>query len=277
MAIFRTFLFLIVVFFLFFLFMKFFQKNNIFFPVAELAATPKYFNLAYKDIYLETEDKVKLNGWFIPYNDAHLTLLFFHGNGGNISHRLHKVSQLQKLCLNIFLIDYRGYGKSQGKPSVSGIYKDAQAWLDYLTNEKKIKANNIVLYGESLGTSLAVHLAANHKVGGVILEGAFSSGRDMAKIIYPFIPGIFLPNIFKNSEQIIKVKEPKLFIHSKVDEIVPLALARKLYNLAPEPKEFIEIIGGHNTAYIDAEEEYLASLVDFLQKINKNKKGGEDE
>ncbi|MCF7917052.1 MAG: alpha/beta hydrolase [Candidatus Omnitrophica bacterium] len=274
MSFLKFFLLLSVIFLGFFFFTKILQKNNIFFPVDEIGATPKDFNLSFQDIYFKTEDGIKLNGWFVPNKNAYFTLLFFHGNGGNISHRLHKISQLQKLGLNIFLIDYRGYGRSQGKPSVSGVYKDAQASLDYLIKEKNIKPDNIILYGESLGTNLAIELAASNKVGGLILEGAFSSGLDMAKTIYPFIPRIFLPDIFRSSEQIVKVEEPKLFIHSQVDEIVPISLARKLYQLAPEPKQFLEIIGGHNTAYIDAEEKYLASIDDFIQKIKNQKKRG---
>lgn len=274
----KIFLFLIIILVGFFFFTKILQKNSIFFPVDNIASTPQDFNLPFEDIYFETEDGLKLNGWFISNDNASFTLLFFHGNGGNISHRLHKISQLQKLGLNIFLIDYRGYGRSQGSPSVAGIYEDAKASLNYLIEEKKIKPDNIILYGESLGTSLAVKLAATNKLGGVVLEGAFSSGQDMAKIIYPFIPRVFLPNIFKSSDQIIEVKEPKLFIHSKVDEIVPINLAKKLYQLSPEPKQFVEIIGGHNTAYIDAQEKYLDSLANFVQKIRNKKKGeGENE
>lgn len=267
MSFLKIFLLLSIIFFGFFFFTKIIQKHNIFFPVDEIGATPKNFNLPFQDIYFQTEDGLKLNGWFIPNKKASLTLLFFHGNGGNISHRLHKIDQLQKLGLNIFLIDYRGYGRSQGKPSVSGVYKDTKASLDYLIKEKKIKSDNIILYGESLGTNLAIELAASNEIGGLILEGAFSSGLDMAKTIYPFIPRLFLPDIFRSSAQIGKVKEPKLFIHSKVDEIVPIILAQKLYQLAPEPKQFLEIIGGHNTAYIDAEAEYLAAIDNFITKI----------
>ncbi|MCF7887170.1 MAG: alpha/beta hydrolase [Candidatus Omnitrophica bacterium] len=277
MTVFKFFLFLALIFIVFFLFLKVFQKNNIFFPVEKIAAEPTDFNLDFKDIYFQTADGIKLNGWFIPHSQASFTLLFFHGNGGNISHRLHKLSQLHRLKLNIFIIDYRGYGGSQGNPSVAGIYKDAEASLDYLISKKNIKADKIILYGESLGTSLAIKLALTNKLGGLILEGAFSSGRDVAKIIYPFIPKLFLPDIFKNSSQIGKVNESKLFIHSQVDEIIPIRLARKLYNLAPQPKKFVEIIGGHNTAYIDAEAEYLLSLENFIKTIQNNQKRKEDE
>lgn len=264
------FLFLLLIFLFFFLFFKLSQNKQIFFPVENIETTPEDFDLPFKDLYIKTVDGLKLNGWFIPDEESSLTLLFLHGNGGNISHRLDKVSQLHQLGLNIFIVDYRGYGKSQGAPSVSGVYKDAQASLDYLVDEKEISSEKIVVYGESLGSALAVGLASGNEVGGIILEGVFSSGKDMAKLIYPYLPSFLLPNIFEVSKDIEKVDEPKLFIHSKVDEIVPIRLAKKLYKKASKPKEFIEVIGGHNTSYIDANDSYLSGIKSFLEKIKNN-------
>ncbi len=258
---------LLIIFTLLFVFLRALQRKSIFFPVKNVEITPEYFGLSFEEAHPETADNLRLNSWFIPSQVTPLTLLFFHGNGGNISHRLHKVSQLHNLGVSVFLIDYRGYGRSQGRPSVAGLYKDTKAALAFLIRKKKIKPQQIVLYGESLGTALAVSLAAGNNLGGLILEGAFSCGRDMAKIVFPYLPACFIPNIFRSLKDITKVKQPKLFIHSKADEIVPIRLAKKLYQRAPEPKDFLELVGGHNTAYIDSSDKYLKAIKAFLSNI----------
>ncbi|MCF7875167.1 MAG: alpha/beta hydrolase [Candidatus Omnitrophica bacterium] len=268
--------FLTLIIFTLFLFVKFSQNNQIFFPVEVVGSTPEDFGLSFEDVSIKTADNLKLNGWFIPNQPDSCVLLFLHGNGGNISHRLHKIGLLYDLGLTIFIIDYRGYGKSQGSPDVAGIYRDAQASLNYLTGKRNIEAGKIIVYGESLGTALAVNLAANNKVGGIILEGAFSSGKDMAKLIYPYFPSFILPNIFESSKDIERVNEPKLFIHSKTDEIVPVRLAKELYKKAPQPKKFIEIVGGHNTAYLDRKDKYLSALDNFIEKIKNGRYPGKN-
>ncbi len=264
---------LAVFFLLLFLFLKSLEKKTIFFQVKGVQVNPDYFGLPFQDIYFSAADKTKLNGWYILNQKRNLNLLFLHGNGGNISHRLHKVSQLHQLGVSVFLIDYRGYGNSQGKPSVAGIYKDAEAALKFLTEDKKVALNNLVLYGESLGTTLAVNLASRYRVGGLILDGAFSCGQDMAKIVFPYLPSFFIPDIFKSSKDITKVKSRKLFIHSCSDEIVPIHLAKKLYQKADRPKEFVELIGGHNTFHLDCPDKYLESIDSFLVQI-ENKDNG---
>lgn len=261
------FLALAAIFLFVFLFLKRLEKKSIFFPVKNVEIAPDYFNLPFEDIYLEASDQTKLNAWFIPGSKAELTLLFFHGNGGNISHRLHKISQLHNLGPNIFLLDYRGYGRSQKEPSVAGVYKDAQAALDFLVSGKKINPLRIIAYGESLGSALAVKLLADNKLGGLILEGAFSSGRDMAKVIFPCLPSWLIPDVFNNLKKIPQARGPKLFIHSKADEIVPIRLAKRLYQEASQPKEFIQIVGGHTTSYVDSSSEYLNAVGSFLAKV----------
>lgn len=250
--------------FLIFAYLKYFEYKGIFYPAKEVDFTPEYIGLKYNDIYLDTDDGLRLNGWFIPEDNARGTILFCHGNAGNIGHRLEKIALLQKARVNIFIIDYRGYGRSQGKPSEKGIYLDAKAAYDYLINKRRIRAEDIILYGESLGCAAVIHLASEQKVGALIVEGAFSKGRDMARRIYPFLPAFFFSNIFDCLTKISKVDEPKLFIHSKNDEIVPISLARKLYNAAPQPKSFVELIGGHNTAFLDSKGKYISSIIQFL-------------
>lgn len=252
---------------LFFLYIKYLAARSIFFPSQVLELTPKDINLSFEDIYLTTADGLTLHGWFIPYDKAKYTLLFYHGNAGNISHRLEKILFLRQTKLNICLIDYRGYGRSKGKPSEKGVYLDAKAAYDYLVNQYNLNPLQIILYGESLGGAIAIDLASKEEIGGLILEGVFSNVRDMGKRIYPFIPRLLLPNPFNSLDKIKKIKVPKLFIHSKNDEIVPLDLGKKLYDIAPEPKQFVPLVGGHNTVFIDSKEEYISTIIKFVEEF----------
>lgn len=249
------------------IFIKYIESRGIFYPEKRIEFYPSSFNLAFEDVYIKTVDNLKINGWFIPYPGAKYTFLFCHGNAGNLEHRLEKLLMLRNIGINVFIIDYRGYGKSEGKISEKGLYLDARAAYGYLVNSRRITPEQVILYGESLGTAAVIGLAADVKVRAVILEGAFSRGRDMAARIYPLLPTFLFANSFDSLTKIKKVKVPKLFIHSRNDEIVPLELAKKLYNLSPEPKEFSELIGGHNTAFLDSREKYISSIGSFIEKL----------
>ena len=250
-----------------FLYGKYLESKSVFFPLKGLQASPLDFNLAFRDVYLTTEDNIKLHGWFIPYEGAEHTLLFCHGNGSNISNRLDKILVLHRAKVNIFIIDYRGFGLSLGKPTEKGVYLDARAGYDYLINRGDINPEQIILYGESLGSAVIIDLACREKVGGLITEGAFSSGRDMGKIIYPYIPKNILPDIFNSLEKIKKITAPKLFLHSLDDEVVPFKLGKKLYQEAPEPKYFVEVSGGHNGIYLEPKDKCLLAITAFLSKL----------
>lgn len=248
-------------------YIKYLESRSVFFPTKNIEFTPEFINLPFEDIYIETEDKLKINGWFIPYGGAKYTVLLCHGNAGNIADRLDKISLLHRLGVNIFIIDYRGYGKSQGRPSESGIYLDAKRAYDYLINSRNIRPENIILYGESLGGAVAINLASEVKIAGLILEGAFSKGRDMAKKIYPFLPPLLFSNKFDSLIKIKKIEAAKLFIHSKDDEIVPFALAQKLYNTAKEPKRLVEVAGSHNNAFLDSQQTFFSSIAAFIREL----------
>lgn len=248
-------------------YVKYIEFNGVFFPAKGITLSPGVMNLAFEDIYIHTEDNIKINGWFIPHDQAKYTLLFLHGNAGNIADRLEKISLLRKAGLNIFIFDYRGYGLSEGGPSERGIYVDAKSAYEYLLNSRKIQPEQIILYGESLGTAVAVNLASGSYVRAIILEGAFTSGKDMARKYYPFLPAAIFSIKLDSLEKVKKISGAKLFIHSKDDEIVPIVLARKLYDAAGKPKEFVEITGGHNSAYLDSEERYISSISSFIERL----------
>ncbi|MBU0503681.1 MAG: alpha/beta hydrolase [Candidatus Omnitrophota bacterium] len=248
-------------------YIKYIESRGIFYPEKRIESYPSAFNISFEDVYVKTEDRLKINGWFIPQSNAKYTLLFFHGNAGNIGHRLEKLLMLRNTGVNIFIIDYRGFGKSEGKVSEKGLYLDAKAAYNYLVDSRRILPEQIILYGESLGTAVVIDLAANAKVKAIIVEGAFSSGKDMASRIYPFLPGFIFSNSYDSLGKIKKMQVAKLFIHSRNDEIVPFALANKLYNASPEPKELVEINGGHNTAFLDSQEKYISSIGLFIERL----------
>ncbi|MEK6528456.1 MAG: alpha/beta fold hydrolase, partial [Nitrospirota bacterium] len=187
---------IIIIILFFFLAVRYLEKKNLYYPFRAIEATPEDIRLKYEDVYVTTEDGVRLFAWFIPSEEPRATLMFCHGNGGNISHRLDKIKIFNDLFLDVFIFDYRGYGMSKGKPSEQGLYLDAEAVYDYLLNNKKIPPQKLIVYGESLGGAVTVELAGRHKVGGIIIENTFTSVKDMAKRIFPFIPAFIYANKF---------------------------------------------------------------------------------
>jgi len=245
-------------------YVRYLEKRNLFYPMKVIEYNPSIYKMPFEEINLKTEDGLAINGWFIPYNNARYTLLFFHGNGGNIGHRVEKYKMLNGLSVNIFAIDYRSYGKSQGKPSEKGLYLDALCAYRYLVDSRRIPAEQVVIYGESLGGAVAIDLASKVKVGGLITEGAFSDEADMAWNVFPGMPAFILGSKFDSLKKIKKVNTVKLFIHSVDDELVPFELGYKLYNAAGEPKRLARLRGGHNNAYFVSKDKYALAISSFL-------------
>lgn len=263
----KNLLFFLACLLLAFLYVKYIEKRSIFFPYRPIEVSPSDYGLEFEDINFATSDQEKLNAWFLPSPGVKKVLLFFHGNAGNISHRLEKISIFKKLGLQVFIIDYRGYGKSSGKPSENGIYLDAKAAYDYLVKEKKFSPGDILVFGESLGAQAAVDLASKEKVAAIILEGGFTSAKDMSAAIYPFLPTIFLSVKFDSLSKIAKVSCPKMIIHSRNDEIVPFRLGEKLFKASPEPKTFLAVYGGHNSSFMDSMDLFTSKIKEFISNI----------
>ena len=262
--------FLIIVFLILaFLFLRFLEKKNLYFPLRTIDATPKEIGLDYETVNITTEDGVEISGWFISAETPRATIIFCHGNGGNISHRLDKIKILSGLNLDVFIFDYRGYGMSKGSPSEKGLYLDAESVYNYLINVEKLSPQKIIVFGESLGSAVAVDLAHKHDMAGVILEGGFTSVGDMAKVIFPFVPTFIYASKFNAFEKIKSVKSPKLIFHSADDEIVPFELGKKLFNAAAEPKEFVKIQGGHNGAFLNSQDVFASRINEFVRRIEK--------
>lgn len=248
---------------------RYIERKSIFFPMRQIEYTPKDIGLIYKEVFFKAEDGVELNGWLIPAKGTKGTILFLHGNAGNISHRFEKLQIFHDLNLNVFIFDYRGYGKSKGSPSEKGLYLDAKAAYDYLVSKEGIRKEEIILFGESLGGAVAIDLASKKKVKAIIVESAFSSAKDMAKRIYPFIPSFFITSDFNSVKKIKNIQVPKLIIHSVDDEIVPFDLGRKLFEAAPPPKEFLKIRGGHNTGFLNSEAQFKKGIDSFISSLTK--------
>jgi fermentation-respiration switch protein FrsA (DUF1100 family) len=254
-----------------FLVAHFMIDQFLYFPETRHDSKPEDFKLPYEDVSLTTDDGVKLHAWWTGDPSIQTTVLFFHGNAGNISHRLDRIQSLKEPGIRFFLIDYRGYGKSTGKPSEEGLYKDATAAYEYL-REHRVPPENIYIFGESLGGAVAGELATRVPSAGVILESTFTSLREMASKHYPFIPAAFVPDQFNTLDRIRNLKAKLLVIHGTKDEIVPLEMGQRLYDRAIEPKSFIEVPGaGHNDLYGIGGESYRGDVRRFLtaSKLSK--------
>ncbi len=250
-----------------FLAVRYIERQSMFFPVKGLAATPGEANLEYEDVYFKASDGKRLNGWFVPSENAKATVLFCHGNAGNMGHRLEKILIFHGMNLNTFIFDYRGYGKSEGRAYEAGLYKDAFGAYDYLTEKRNIPENTIILYGESLGGGVVIELAREKKIKALITEDTFSSIKEMSRIAYPFIPHFIFSSKFDSVSKIKSVYSPKLIIHSREDEIVPFYMGEKLYNEAATPKKFLILKGPHNTAFLDSEKEYTEGIKTFINNL----------
>ncbi len=235
-------------------------------PGRNLVATPENIGLTYQNVEFFTEDNVKLNGWFIPGNNAKQTVLFFHGNAGNISHRLESIEIFNRLELNVFIIDYRGYGQSEGKTTEKGTYRDAEAAWNYL-NTRGISGEQVIIFGRSLGASIATWLASKYTPAALIIESGFTSVASMGQRFYPFLPIRWLTHIKYDTKQYIKnISCPVMVAHSKDDEIIPFDEGREIFAAAPEPKHFLEMRGGHNDGFVVSGSTYVEGLRSFIKQ-----------
>lgn len=247
------------------------DRTFVFFPDRELLATPADFGLEFEEVSFQTTDGVTLHGWFVP-GPGEVTWLWFHGNAGNISHRLENLLLIQqRLGVNVLLFDYRGYGRSSGRPSVDGTYRDAEAAFKYLSSRPDIDPQKIVFFGRSMGGAVAVDLATKHEPYGMILESPFTSLADMAKRAFPFLPvGFLVRDKYDSVSRIKNISAPLIVLHGDRDDTVPIELGRSLFEAADEPKTFYTIVGaGHNDTYVQGGEPYFAALERFLQSLQR--------
>ena len=234
-------------------------------PSRTLETSPTDIGLAYETVWLETSDGVRLHAWYLPHAEARGTVLFFHGNAGNISHRLDSLRIFHDLGLSVLIFDYRGYGRSEGRPDEEGTHQDALVAWRHLTETRGIPPQRIVLFGRSLGAALAAWLATRERPGALILESAFTSVPDLAAELYRWLPARRLARLHYNTrDYLAEVVCPVLVVHSPDDEIIPYHHGQALFQAAHPPKAFLELKGDHNMGFLLSGEHYLRGLDDFL-------------
>lgn len=251
----------------------FIERNFVFFPERRLTFMPSQFGMEFEDVYFDAADGVKLNAWLISAGDDAPMVMWFHGNAGTIADRLDNARLLLDRGLSLFMVEYRGYGKNGGEPSEKGIYQDGQGAYDYLI-ARGTAPENLIIFGRSLGSTVAVYVASGNECAGVILETAFTNMADMAKAHFPIIPGLgSFKDKFCSIDRIPSIGAPILFIHGDRDELVPYEFGRKLFEAAPSEKEFYTIPGAHhNDTYVVGGKEYFDRFERFvLDKTGKVK------
>ncbi len=244
-----------------------FQSRLVYFPDRAIAATPDVMGLSYEVVEFETSDGVKLSGWFVLAEKPRGVVLFCHGNAGNISHRLESIDVFHRLSLSVFIFDYRGYGKSEGRVSEKGTYLDAEAAWRYLLDERQVDPAEVFIFGRSLGGAVGSWLAQEHTPRALIIESTFTSIPDIAAQLYPYLPVRRLARFrYSAIDYVQQVNCPVLIVHSRDDEMISFSHGRMLFEAANDPKELLEIRGSHNEGFITSARLYGDGLDSFISK-----------
>ena len=243
------------------------QARQIYKPLRDIAATPADQGLRYDDVEFRTRDGVLLNGWYVSCPGARYVLMFFHGNTRNISYCLDSVRLFHRLGFDVFLFDYRGYGRSEGNPGERGTYLDAEAAWRYLVDNRRVDRASIVMLGRSLGAAIASWLAVMHQPRALVIESTFTSLPDVAAEIYPYLPArLLVRHRYPVAQNLPRIHCPLLVVHSREDEIIRFHHAAALYALANGPKELFEISGRHYDGYRTSGTEYEEGLARFFRR-----------
>ncbi len=263
---------IVVGYLLILLLVRVFEPKLIFFPdyPGRLSGEWRPRDLPVQDVWIKTHDGVTLHAWWIPNPRAQVTFLAFHGNAANIANRAELYRFLWTSPANVLAVEYRGYGRSEGEPSERGFYRDADAAYAYLVQEQHRPANQIISFGQSLGSAVAVDLASRRAVAGVVLEGSFPSARAVAQKVYWFLPGIGLvgKSKFDTAKKLSNVGVPILIVHCVSDPVISFSFGEEVYRRAREPKFFLRVAGEcHEEASLFASEKYRAELGRFLQGV----------
>ncbi len=246
------------------------DNSLLFFPSKGITNTPADVGLYFEDVSFFASDGTQLHGWFVP-GTSDDTLVWFHGNAGNISNRVDNVLLLSRnLGVNVFIFDYRGYGRSEGKPSEQGIYLDADAALEYLRSRDDIDSSKLILFGRSLGGAVAAEMAVRHTAKAVIMESSFTSVKAMARSVRPWF-AVFLPthllvrSRFDSLANMPNIQIPVMIVHGDRDETVPFSMGRELFAAANQPKRFYTIEGAnHNNTHLVGGARYFNALREFI-------------
>ncbi len=247
-----------------------FDRCYVYFPTRwEAGDWAKQSGLPLEEVWFQASDGVKLYGWLVRSSDSPTTLLICHGNAGNIIHRLEYLEELHRRSMSAFIFDYRGYGRSEGTPSETGLYRDALAAYDVLTHRYRVPPERLVILGTSLGAAVAGELAATRKAAGLILETPFPSVPAMVRAHYGALPFHFLLRARYDLEaRVTRIHIPVLVLQGDRDRVVPLSLGRAVYVAANPPKDFYLIRGAdHNDTYVIGGEPYFQRIIQFIHEV----------
>ncbi len=242
---------------------QWFARHSIYPAFSDLEETPGDYGCYYEDVHFASRDGCRLHGWWIPHSQPRANVLLCHANGENVGSWAGVAAWYRELPCNFLLFDYRGYGRSEGRPHEAGLYADSLAAHDWLVGHHGASLP-IVVWGRSLGSAVAVHLAARRDVGGLVIESGFTSMLELASQVSAF-PGFLLRMALRNERfdalgKIASVRCPKLIAHSPDDDLIPFEMARRMYAAASEPKAFCELQGGHNEPAFEQPDYHLALL-----------------
>ncbi|HVS62799.1 MAG TPA: alpha/beta hydrolase [Thermoanaerobaculia bacterium] len=229
---------------------------------------PQSYGVAAEDVWFSSADGTRLHGWWMPARRARGTVLYCHGNAGNITNRIGAYRLLHRARLNVFAFDYRGYGRSEGRPSEPGVLADARAAHDSLVNEIEESPERILFFGHSLGGAIAIDCALHRRGVGLVVQSSFTNVREMARVRFPSLPmHLVARNQFRSLDKVSQVTIPKLFIHGTADETIPVRLGRRLFEHASDPKEWYEVPhAGHNDVPLHGGLRYLWKLIGFAKR-----------
>lgn len=252
------------------------ERSLIFFPIRHPAGDwgfpdrARARGVVVEDRFFTTEDGVRLHAWWAQAREAGAetpVLLWLHGNAGNVTHRGDLVMDFAALPARMLLVDYRGYGRSEGRPSEAGLYRDARAAWRHLTVEHGIPPEHIVVLGKSLGGAVAAHLAAEVQPAGLVIQSGFTSVPDVARRIFPFVPRVLIRTRMDAATAVSRVRCPVMVLHSRHDEVIPYELGRGLFDAAPDPKRFVDISPArHNDTHLVVPGRYFEAMAAFLDE-----------
>lgn len=244
------------------------QTRFIYFPTATYRTDPSDIGLRFERVSITTDDGIELAAWYVPHPAPLGTLLFLHGNAGNISDRLASIQLLKGMNLNVLIVDYRGYGESGGSPTERGTYRDAEAAWDYLTRTRGESPDRVVVFGRSLGGAVAIELANRHEPACLIVESSFTRLADVGRRHYPLLPvGWLLRHEYDSISKVASIHCLKLFIHGRDDSLIPIDMGRRLFDAAAPPKRFLETPGDHNESGFAYSSETTEELAKFVRDV----------
>ena len=267
-----SFLIFLIVGYLFLLgLMYLFQRQLIFFPTSNHLITPEKAGLNAENVWISTSDGEKLHGWFFPVEQSDYIVVLNHGNAGNISNRIDIGKLLSEIGFSVLLYDYRGYGKSTGKPDEQGLYRDIESVVEYLKREKGYKEVEMIMYGRSLGGAVAAYAATKFQVAGLVIDSAFESLQAMVSELYPFVPSSLAAYDFPTEKYLQQISGiPVMVMHSRNDEIIGFSHGERLYESSAQPKKFVELRGGHNDNFHKSADIHAREWREFLSLITEN-------